>query len=824
MRAPAIIIAIVVLVFEAHAAPDVSDPLTTRARLQSLGVVGSVLMIGAHDDDDDTLLLTHLSLGLHLRTGYLSLARGTGAQNRIGAEQADAMGVLLTQEALAARRTINVEQYYTRVFDFGFSKTLRESMDRWDTPDVVGDIVWVLRTFRPDIVILRYSGTPRDGHGNHQASAVLARKAISAAADPLQFTGQLKFAPTWEPRRIFQYGGSGPSTVGLEVGGKSPELTKSYSEFAGLSRSAFRSQAMAGAVYPSSRRVVLTPLDDHHESELLSGIDATWHRFLGGAGIHDALGEIVRNYSETAPDASLLPLLAIREKILSISGSVADPWIGWKLGELDEAIARCAGISARVDTAREIVTPAANVTIAAQVATRFTSLELTKVTLRSRDHELELLSSPALLKPAEPFLQKGTWTVPLSAPPSQPYWLVDRVGLVAKVADQTLIGLAADPPVLRARFQFRIGSRDFELTRPVRAQLEDGNSPPRSVPLVVAPHVTLHPAASAVIFPNGATRQLSVRVTSHRDHASGTVTLEVPSAWKCEPKEHPFDYASTDQSSDFLFTITPPSGAADATIEVRANIDGRSMSFDQTVVDYPHIDRTTIFPKARVRLVSFPVEVNAKTIGYVVGTGDDLPVCLEQLGCKVTTLTPQDLAERDLAKFDAIILGIRAYTVRPDVLLHKERLRDYMQRGGTLIMQYTVSAQGPNALVDVPNFGPYPFRLSAGRVTEEDATMGFSPANHLVLTNPNTITAADFSGWVQERGLHFASAWDPRYETPLECHDLDEAPMQGGLLFARNGRGVFIYTAHAWFRQLPAGVPGAYRAFANLLSAGTAQK
>jgi LmbE family N-acetylglucosaminyl deacetylase len=819
VRYPSVLLALLLFLSAARAQSEIAADLPLQARLERLGVLGSVLVIGAHDDDDDTFLLTYLSLGLHLRTGYLSLARGTGAQNRIGAEQSDAMGVLLTQEAIAARRLTNVEQYYTRVFDFGFSKTLRETLERWDRPDVISDIVWVLRTFRPDVVIIRYSGTPRDGHGNHQASAVLARKAILAAGDATQFSAQLKHTTPWTPKRILQHGGTGASTVTIVISGKSPHLPKSYAEMASLSRRSFRSQAMGGVMYPASRQVQLTALDDTKEPELLGGIETTWRRFNDGAAIADLVEHVRTSYAEKQPEASVAPLLAVRAKIAALGARSSNPWVVLKLLELDEAIAQCAGLLVLADATPEVVAQNDNVSIVTSVVVRGTvPLELTAVTLRSRLDETPFLTTSLRLARDQAVSHTGTWRVPSAMPFSQPYWLGERDGLVAVVTDQTLIGPAEDRPVLRVHFGFRAGTHEFELSRSVKSSARTSDSGERSVPLVIAPEVTLHPLHRVLIFPNGTARELRITATSHR-RASGAVQLDVPHGWQCEPREQKFDFEAGGQTAGFRFTLTPPPGAADDTVLAQAKIDDRALSFDRTVVDYPHIERKTFFPAARVRLVRVPVDIAIKRVGYVMGTGDDVPSCLEQLGCVVTELTAEDLASRDLSGFEAIVLGIRAYNVRPDILKHHSRLRAYVRNGGTLVMQYTVGA-GPNAPVDVPQLGPYPFRLSAARVTVEDSPVTFLLADHPVLRAPNVISAADFAGWVQERGLHFASEWDLNYAAPLECHDPEEAPLAGGLLIARDGDGVFIYTAHAWFRQLPAGVPGAYRIFANLLSAG----
>ncbi|MBL8219633.1 MAG: PIG-L family deacetylase [Bryobacterales bacterium] len=797
-----------------------AQPVPTHVLLERLNTLGSVLMIGAHDDDDDTQLLSYLANELHLRTGYLSLARGTGAQNRIGPEQGDAMGLLLTGEALAARRMQHVEQFYTRVFDFGFSKSLEETMSRWDRPEVLSDIVWVLRRFRPDIVIVRYSGTPRDGHGNHQASAVLARRAVTMAADAAQFPEHLKHAAVWKPARVFQWSASpAQNAVELEVGGYNASLGVSYGEMSTISRSMFRSQAMGGVPMPAARRVFLTPLDGSAGAKLLDGIDSRWTRVRGGEAVGAALRAILKTHRNDAPESSVAPLLAAREQLAALR-TTAHPWVDYQLAAIEEAIAQCAGLWVRAIATQEMVTRGSTVTVMASVVNRMkTPLELASAMLGGT----ELLKAPVTLTPHVPSHHRGSWTVPADQPYSQPYWLGARDGQVAIVRDPLRIGEADDPPLLQVRFLLRLASREFVVTRPVRYLRFDPGEPESWRPLVVTPPATARAEEQVLVFPGTTPRTLSVRVTAQRDNRAASVKLKLAPGWKADPPSHALQIAQAGQHAVVAFRVVPPAQASDSSALASVEVDGTEITVDQTIVDYPHIERRIFFPQASVRLVRVPVRVLARKVGYVAGTGDAVPTAIAQLGCEVTMLSAADLAGADLGAYDAIVLGIRSYGVRPDISLHSGRLREYVRGGGTLLMQYTVSPRGPNAPVDVPDLAPFPFQLGAGRVTVEDSPVAFLLPSHPLLRQPNAITQSDFAGWVQERGLHFAAQWDPRFEAPLSAHDPGEASMPGGLLYARHGKGVFIYTAHAWFRQLPAGVPGAFRLFANLLSAGRTQ-
>jgi hypothetical protein len=802
---------------------EVPNATALLQQMQRLTVLGSVMMIGAHDDDDDTQLLSYLSGELHLRTGYLSLARGTGAQNRIGGERGDAMGVLLTEEALSARRIQNVEQFYTRVFDFGFSKTLEETMARWDRPEMIGDIALIIRRFRPDVVIIRYSGTRRDGHGNHQASAPLARKALAAAADPTQFTEQLKHVTPWSPKRVFQWAGSAATDgVSLEVGGYNAITGVSYGEVSDLSRSAFKSQGMGGFYAPRSRRVYLVPLDDRRESELLSGIETSWRRISGGEDLFSRFASIKGSFNAQRPTESLLPLLEARTILASLGPKSAEPWIDLKLRDVDALIEGCAGLWIQASSATGTVTPGAECEILTQITNRLSEpIELLGATLETPHGTEILLGRPVHLNANDPHMIRGKWKVPTHQEPSQPYWLKARDGDVAEVADMRLIGEALDPPLLQAHFRFSYQGNEFSASRPIRYFTFDPLLGAVSSRLCVEPDVTIRPSTNAQIFVSQSIRQIKVRVTNHRSEPSlGTLRLRAPETWKCEPAELPFSLSMRDQSIDLEFTVTPPALPDVATAQFLAHVNGRDIVSDEILVDYPHIESARFFPLASVRLIKVPLTVAAHRIGYVMGSGDDVPRAIEQMGCEVTLLTEDDLAHRDLTTFDAIVLGIRAYQVRPEIMTHVERLRQFVEHGGTLVMQYTVSPRGPNADVDVPVLAGYPFRISARRITVEDSPVKFIDPLHFTLNYPNKLTAQDFSGWVQERGLHFASSWDTHFDAPLEEQDPGESTQRGGLLVTRYGAGVFIYTAHSWFRQLPAGVPGAYRAFANLLSAG----
>jgi LmbE family N-acetylglucosaminyl deacetylase len=800
--------------------------------LHKLNVLGSVLMIAAHPDDENTALLAYYARGRTMRTGYLSLTRGEGGQNLIGPEQGDMLGVIRTQELLAARRIDGAEQFFTRAIDFGYTKSVDETFSKWGREKVLSDVVWVIRKFRPDVIILRFSGTPRDGHGQHQASAILGKEAFSAAADKNRFPEQLRYVQPWQAKRLFwnvfsftaeqeKEAKALPHLVEVDTGEFNPILGKSYAEIAGISRSQHRSQGFGAAERRgSAKNFLATIAGEPADRDAFDGIDTTWSRLPGGGVVGRILAEAERTLAPEQPEKTIPLLLKARPLIAAID----DPLAKRKLEELDEALALCSGLWLDATADRYAAVPGSTVKIELEAIDRsHYPVRQIGYGLSGLDgSEVGLHEAPPMVY-NEPVRHEEVRTIPADAPYSQPYWLRRaHAGDTYDISDQEQIGLADSPPVFTAEFDFDFSGTKVTLERPVQYRYVDPTQGELTRPVVIVPEVAVDLSEPVDLFPKDSPKKIEVAVKANTADMAGELRLELPQGWRAVPASQSFRLAQMGDEQALTFSVTPPREDAQGRLRAVAHVDGKEISTGMTVIAFPHIPPQTLFPDATAKLERAEIRLTAHKIGYVMGAGDQVPEALGELGCEVTLLSARDLAEADLAGFDAIVTGVRAYSVRPDLRANQQRLLDYVQNGGTMIVQYNVAEGGPfggRRTGELAHIGPYPFEIGRGRVTVEEAPVRFVEPDNPLLVSPNHITERDFEGWIQERGLYFAAKWDPHYHAPLETNDPGEKPLAGGLLYTRYGRGVYIFTAFSWFRELPAGVPGAYRIFANMLSA-----
>lgn len=799
-------------------------------RLERLRVVGSVLMIAAHPDDENTALLAYCAQGRKLRTGYLSLTRGEGGQNLIGDEQGDLLGVIRTQELLAARRIDGAEQYFTRAIDFGFSKTADETLAKWGRQDVLSDVVWVIRRFRPDVVLLRFSGTTRDGHGHHQASSILGQEAFKLAADPKAFPEQLKYAEPWQAKRLLWNGFSftrqqereldkTPNRLMVDTGEYSPVLGMSYGELAGLSRSQHRSQGFGSAERKGTLpNYLFLYAGEPAKQDFFDDVDVSWKRIPGGEAVDKALGEALAAYQMEAPEKTLPALLRARK----LARALDHPDAKRKLSEFDEAIALAAGVWVDVSAARALATPGS------EVGLTLTAVNRGRARVRLAGAELKgMAGAPGFtgsgLAGNLPYSAKATLKVPEHQTLSQPLQLREpRKGNLYTISNPLDIGPAEAAPALSARFQLEVEGAPIEITRPVENRYVDRVRGELTRPFVIVPAVSLKLSDTPLLFSTAEPRQVRVEVKANAGAASGTVSVQAPAGWQVSPGSAPFTLAESGQVATARFRITPPSAQSRGELRMTAKTNGFEWSNAVALIDYEHIPPQTVLRAAATKALREDVRVTAKRVGYVMGAGDLVPEALKEMGCEVTLLGAGDLAQGDLQRFDAIVTGVRAWNVREDLRAAHARLREYMERGGTLVVQYNTLDGGPGGGDPgaLKNVGPYPLRIGRDRTTVEEAPVEFLLPDHRLLQMPNHITQADFGGWVQERALYFPAEWDARYEAVLESHDPGEPARKGGLLYARVGQGAYVYTSYDWFRELPAGVPGAYKLFANIVSAG----
>ena len=770
-----------------------------------------MLYIAAHPDDENTRLLSYLAKEKKLRTGYLSITRGDGGQNLIGNEQGELLGLIRTQELLAARRTDGAEQFFTRANDFGYSKTSEETFEIWGKEKILSDAVWVIRKFRPDVIITRFPEDGRAGHGHHAASAIIAREAFTAAADPKRFPEQLKHVRPWQAKRVvwntFNFGGNNTTSedqLKLDVGSFNPLLGKGYGEIAAESRSNHKSQGFGSTRQRGQSFEFFTPVaGDETKNDLFEGIDQSWNRLKGGQAVSKLINEANESFDMEDPSASVALLL----NIFSSMQKLDDPyWRSQKEKEIKDLIASSAGLWFEANAAAPI-----------QAINQFFKVNYQTI-LNSNVTANFAVGQVAGLQSNASGLKKGfltTQTDSLRADKlSQPYWLIDKspVGSYT-VSDQQLVGFPENPEPLSVWFNFTINGQLISFQRPVVFKSTDPVRGEVYQPLVIAPPVTATIAEKAYIFNGDAPRSIQVQLKSFRDNAAGSLVPQAPAGWKVSPQKIDFVLNKKGDEQDVEFIITPAGNVESGNISMTLHQDGKTYNRGLKVVAYEHIPVQTLFPLAEARAERITLKTGGKQIGYLAGAGDMIPESLKQIGYHVTTINEYQILNGDLSKYDAIIAGVRAYNVNSRLKFIQPKLMDYVKNGGTYLVQYNVS--NPLVMTDI---GPYPFKISRDRVTEEDASVSVTDPNHSVFNYPNKITAKDFEGWVQERGIYFLTDLDPQYTPVLLMNDKNEKPSNGSLVIADYGKGRFVYSSLAFFRQLPAGVPGAYRLFVNLIT------
>ncbi len=788
--------------------------------IQKLNVLGRVLYIAAHPDDENTNLMALWSNGALYDTAYLSVTRGDGGQNLLGPELRERLGVIRTRELLAARDIDHARQFFTRAVDFGFSKSADETLRIWDRDKILSDIVWVIRKFRPDILVTRFSPEDTITHGHHTASAILAREAFKAAADPRRFPEQLKYVKVWQPTRIvwntspffFQNRNIPFDPAGLtvlEAGGFNPLLGKAFTEIAAAALSMHKSQGVGSPPRRGARKEYFKLLDGKPMTNgLFDDIDTTWRRVPQSNEIAAQVRDIIATFAPANPAGSVDKLFGLRKSLEGMD----DPWAVMKRAEVDSLIAACSSLY--LESAATIPAVSTNQPLPIKFeAINRSSVPIKLVSVRAPVSEENLQLDVPLAR--DQFFTKDLGpTVPPTAPYSQPYWLRKpaTVGTFT-VDDQQLIGLAENPPTFPIEATLDIAGHELHYLLDTKFRDVDPIAGEVHQALVVAPPVFVNLPNTAFVFPDQKSKRVTVRVSSSTNPVQGAVRLDLPNGWKVSPGSVQVELKAANNQAFADFTVTPPAGAGEGTLRAVVSTNGRDYSFAREQISYPHIGVHVLMPPAEAKLVRADIQKRGESIGYIIGAGDDVPQSLEQIGYNVRVLDPATVTPESLSQYDAVVLGIRAYNTLDRIVDLQAKLLAYVQAGGVVISQYNTTAD-----LKTKDIGPYPFELSRDRVTDETADVRILAPDHPVMNTPNKITAADFKGWVQERGLYFADKWDSQWTPVLSSNDPGEKPRDGGLLIARSGKGYFVYTGYAWFRQLPAGVPGAYRIFANLVS------
>jgi LmbE family N-acetylglucosaminyl deacetylase len=791
-------------------------------KLKKLNTIGSVLYIAAHPDDENTRLLAYLANERKLRTGYLSLTRGDGGQNLIGKEQREMLGLIRTQELLAARRTDGAEQFFSRAYDFGYSKNPEETFSFWNKESVLADVVWVIRQFKPDVIICRFPTTGEGGHGHHTASAILALEAFKAAADPLRFPEQLKETQVWQSKRIFwntfNFGGlntTSESQIKIDVGGYNPLLGKSYGEIAAESRSNHKSQGFGSAKTRGETFEYFKQLaGDTAHKDLFEGMNQSWTLAAATAKIKTLIDNCITQFNTQAPEKSIPALTNIYKQLQQVSdkNSTIQYWKTQKLIETQELIFACAGLWIEATAADYSAIPDREINLTTQIISRNKSIvKVNKIAFVASD-----TTTNFELKHNQLYTFKRKETLPKNTPFSTPYWLETPQSVGSFIVNsQQLIGKGENAPALNVGIDLSVGGLHFQYQTPIVYKSTDPVKGEQYRPLEILPPATVNTADAVYIFRNEKPKKINFVVKANTANIKGELQLKASNGCTISLDKNQFELSAKGDEIVLEAEVVPSEKAVSGTVSAVLMIDNKAYNKSIRRIDYDHIPAQFTLSDATTNLVKVDVRKSGNSIGYIPGAGDEMPACLQQIGYKVTMLPDDILATADLSQFDAIITGIRAYNTNNQLQLQYKRLMRYVKNGGNLIVQYNTN----NRISSVPqNIGPFPFVITRERVTDENAEVKFTQPNHPVFNYPNQITEVDFQNWIQERGIYFATDSAGKYQKVLSMKDPNEKENNGSLLIAPYGQGNFVYTGLAFFRQLPAGVSGAYRFFANLIS------
>ena len=814
-------------------APPTPSSVTLFNDLQDLNFLGSALYIAAHPDDENTNLISYLSNAVHARTAYLSLTRGDGGQNLIGPELRELLGVLRTQELLAARRIDGGAQFFTRAVDFGYSKHPEETLSIWDKDLVLSDVVRIIRTFRPDVIVNRFDHrTPGSTHGHHTSSAILSVEAFDLAGDANAYPEQLDQLEPWQPKRVFHntswwfYGSrdrfleamAEKDMAVLDVGVYYPERGLSNNEIASIASSQHLCQGFGRPRSRGSREEFLelikgSPLSGN---DLFEGIDTSWNRLPGGAAVGEILESVEESFNFADPAVHLPDLLKAYNLLEKLESSY---WKKLKIQELRKLIAGVSGLYMEASSEAAIAVPGETATVTLELLNRSEhSIRLRNVALDSGTQ----IDSAFTLDPNIRYELNLDLRIPEDQSWTSPYWLRKPGSLgTYQIPSAELIGKPETPVAFHADVTLVLNGTSISYSLPVIHRYSEPDKGERYRDFEILPPVTAAFEETVRIFSNAHGQSLRVRVKSNAEQVSGTLGLEVPEGWVVTPAAYSFTLEGKGVEGEYQFEVLPPENASEGFITPRIASGGAVYDKELITISYDHTPTQSVLMPARVKVVRLNVQKEGQHIGYIMGAGDALPANLEAIGYTVHPLKVSELTDERLNSMDAVVMGIRAYNVLDELPFKTPLLLDYVRNGGTLVVQYNTSGRGER---DFSQFSPYPLRLSRDRVSNEEAEVRLLAKSHPILTFPNQIRPSDFDGWIQERGLYFPNQWDSAFIPILSMNDPGEPPRDGSLLVANYGKGYYIYTGLSFFRELPAGVPGAFKLFANMLSIGKAQR
>ncbi len=806
--------------------PQKANSVEIYNQIQKLNFLGSILYIAAHPDDENTRLISYFSNETKSRTAYLSLTRGDGGQNLIGPELRELLGVIRTQELLEARKIDGGEQIFTRANDFGYSKSPEETLQIWDKEKVFSDVIWAIRKFQPDIIINRFdhrtSGTT---HGHHTASAILSFESFNQTNNPSVFPEQLKLVNPWQVKRLFfnpswyffgskeKFAAADKSNyIPLQTGVYYQSLGKSNQEIAALSRSCHQSQGFGSTGLRGEETEYLELINGEslaNKKSIFDGIDTSWNRVQGGKSIEELVTKIITQYDFKNPEKSISDLVKVYSLILILE---ENHWKSIKLEEIKNIISSCAGLYLEANATDQESTKGSKLKLQLEAINR----SAVKMNLASVTAFPSNIKTPQNISLQNNISQNISLEIqlPSNIEYTQPYWLKEKgnIGMYT-VNDQNKIGV---PDVLReikVVFNIVINGIEIPFDRTVIYKYTDDVKGEVYNYLDIIPEISSSIINKVTIFNKNNYKTLEVKIKSKIDTVQGEVKLELPSGWIVSPISFPFSFSKKGMEQIVTFEVTPPNQYDEAIAKSVVLINGNRYDTDQITIDYNHITKQQVLKPAEAKLIRLDLKTNDEKIGYIMGAGDEVPNSLKQMGYLVSLLKPEEITVDKLNSFDVIITGIRAYNVLQSLANKQDILFEFVKNGKTMIVQYNTSHD-----IVTPNIAPYPLQISNDRVTEENAEVRFLNPDHPILNYPNKITVKDFAGWQQEQGLYYPKEYDTAFTPIISSNDKGETPKNGALLVAHYGKGYYIYTGLSFFRELPEGVSGAYRLFANMIS------
>ena len=796
--------------------------------IQKLNFLGTALYVAAHPDDENQRMISYLDNHVKARTAYLSITRGDGGQNLIGPELKELLGVLRTQELLQARSIDGGEQRFTRAVDFGYSKHPDETLAIWDKEKVLGDVIRVIRELKPDIIINRFDHrSPGTTHGHHTSSAMLSFEAFDMANDKSSYADQLDALQPWQPSRLFFntswwfYGSQEKfekadktNLASVDIGVYYPELGLSNNEIAAMARSQHKCQGFGQLTSRGSTEEYVEflkgePLAD--KSNLFDGINTSWSRIKGGDAIGAILDNVEANFNFADPSSHLTDLIKAYSLLQQVEN---EHWKKLKLDHLKEIILASSGLYLEANPEVASTTPGDSVKINIEALNRSPvnmSIKSVVITngLASKAFNTELVNNQR-----ESF--ELAVKIPENAKYTSPYWLEKKGTLgVYEVENKNLIGQPESPVPYHAIFNLEIAGTTLEFERPLVRRFSKPDKGELFEPFVVLPKASVGFQDDVLIFSDDSEKIVPVSVRAAKDAVSGEVSLNAPSGWEISPSTIQVELSKKGETKIVKFNVKPPASENEGTLSATITVDGKTENKELIEIEYDHIPKQSVLLAADAKIVRLNIQKRGNLIGYIQGAGDNVPESLEQIGYTVETLNVEEIQPQDLVKFDGIVMGIRAYNTVDALQFKQAMLLDYVKNGGNLIVQYNTANRWRGQF---ENIAPYSLNISRDRVTDEYAPVEIIAPEHPLVNEPNKIVATDFDGWIQERGLYFPNEWGTEFTPILSMFDKGEEPRKGSLLVAPYGKGNYIYTGLSFFRELPAGVPGAFKLFANMLS------